>query len=118
MIAPVGRASPVIHSRDGRRVPAPAFVMIPVRHVASSVLGAILSRQPLSPAKVNFAWQTSTGAALARATDVTLQPGGTLDVHAASAHWAREVKRSRHVLLERMQALLGPDAVTRISVTA
>ena len=92
--------------------------MIPVRQVSSSVLGAILSRQPLSPAKVNFAWQTAAGAALARAADVTLQPGGTLDVRAASAHWAREVKRSRHVLLERLQALLGPDVVKRLSVSA
>jgi len=92
--------------------------MIPIRHLTSSVLGAILGRQPLSPAKVRFAWQTSAGAALARATDVTLHPGGTLDVHAASAHWAREVERSRPVLLERMQVLLGRDAVARIIVTA
>ena len=92
--------------------------MIPVRHLTSSVLGAILGRQPLSPAKVRFAWQTSAGAALARATDVRLQAGGTLDVRAASAHWAREVERSRPVLLERMQALLGRETVARITVTA
>jgi predicted nucleic acid-binding Zn ribbon protein len=92
--------------------------MTPVRQLTSSVLGAILGRQPLSTAKVRFAWQVSAGAALARATDATLREGGTLDVRAASAHWAREVERSRSVLLERMQVLLGREAVARLTISA
>lgn len=91
--------------------------MVPLREVTSSVLGSILGRQPLSPAKVSFAWQTSAGAALARATTVALQTDGRLDVRAASTHWAQEVQRSRRVLLERMQALLGSDVIRQIAVS-
>lgn len=90
--------------------------MIPVKQVSAFVLGSILRRQPLSPAKVTFAWQAAAGAAVARATAVELRADGALEVRAASALWAREIERSRAVLLTRVRALLGEDIVTRIVV--
>ena len=90
--------------------------MIPVKQVATSVLASILRRQPLSPDKVAFAWQTAAGGPLARATSARLAPDGVLEVAATSPHWAREIERSRDLLLDRVRVLLGDDAVTRIAV--
>ncbi len=90
--------------------------MVPVKLVSPPVLASILQRQPLSPAKVSFAWQTVAGAALARAAEAELRPDGTLELRAASAPWAREIERSRDLLLHRVRVLLGEDVVRRIVV--
>ena len=69
----------------------------------------------LSPGKVLFAWRAAVGPALGRETDVRLDKG-TLIVEAASAHWVKEVRRSSGIILKRLHALLGSEAVTAISV--
>lgn len=76
----------------------------------------LLRRQPLSPAKVAFAWQTAAGAALARAATAALDADGTLIIKAATAAWAREVERSRDLLLGRLRDILGADVVRRFVV--
>ena len=70
---------------------------------------------PLSNGKVDFAWTAAVGPALARATAVKLEDG-VLIVEATSEQWTREVRRSSSLILERLQSLLGADAITRIDV--
>lgn len=89
-----------------------------VRPLTSALPGALselLKDAPLSPGKVSFAWRAAVGPALERETAVRLE-AGTLIVDAASAQWAREVRRSSFVILTRLQSLLGAGTVTAISV--
>ena len=85
-----------------------------IQTFAGGVLEEILRRQPPSPARTSFAWQLVVGAALARVTSVQLD-GTTLRVSAADARWLNEIHRAREVILPKLQQLLGPGAVTKIS---
>jgi predicted nucleic acid-binding Zn ribbon protein len=84
--------------------------------VIPAVLGEIIRKAPLCPEKVAFAWRSSVGAAVARATTVRLDPDGVLHVTAVDAQWGREVKRSSRLILPRLASLLGPDVVKKIKV--
>jgi len=90
--------------------------MIPVKQLTPSVVTELLRRQPLSPAKVAFAWQTAAGPALARAATAELREDGVILVRATSAAWAKEVERSRALLLTRLQEMLGPEVARRLAV--
>ncbi len=92
--------------------------MIPVQHVLPESLAFILKKAPLSPEKVQFAWRTAVGAAVDRASEVTLGPDGILFVVARDPAWRREIVRSDHTILPRLQSLLGDDVVRRIQVKA
>ncbi len=92
--------------------------MIRAQQFATRALSEVLRRQPLSDAKVSFAWQTSVGTAMARATTARLRADGTLDVRASNEHWRREVVRSTGVIRARLRELLGRDAVKRVAVIA
>ena len=87
-----------------------------MKDVSSRVLADLLRTQPLTPAKVRFAWENAAGPALARATTVELDARGALIVRASTPAWEHEVKRSRYVLLERLRRLLGDDVVTGMRV--
>jgi predicted nucleic acid-binding Zn ribbon protein len=63
--------------------------MIPVHSLMPDLLVELLRRQPLSPAKVAFAWRTAVGPALDRATHVSLRDDGVLEVVASDTHWKR-----------------------------
>ena len=91
--------------------------MVPVRNCVPDVVAEVLHRQPLSPAKVAFAWRTAVGPAVERATRVTLSASGTLEVVAIDAHWQREVERSARLVGARLERLLGPGLVRQISVS-
>ena len=78
-------------------------------------LAALLRSGPLSQGKIDFAWSAVVGPALQRATAVRLEER-VLIVDAANAQWAREVTRSSRMILQRLQTLLGADAVKEISV--
>ena len=83
--------------------------------VLPSVLAAAVRQAPLTPEKVAFAWRQAGGAAIARATTVSL----TADVLAVACHdpqWAREVHRIRHELLRQLELWLGTGVVARIEV--
>ena len=56
------------------------------------------------------------GPSVARATRVRLDDAGVLHVMATDAQWAREVKRSSHLILVRLGSLLGPDVAKKIQV--
>ena len=89
--------------------------MRPLNSALPGALAELLKDAPLSPGKVSFAWRAAVGPALERETSVRLE-GGTLLVDAVSAQWAREVRRSSGIILNRLQTLLGPGAVVSISV--
>jgi predicted nucleic acid-binding Zn ribbon protein len=54
------------------------------------------------------------GPSLARMTSVELE-GTTLRVNATDARWLKEIERARAVILQKLQHVLGPEAVTKIS---
>ena len=76
----------------------------------SSVLPALLARAPLTPEKVEFAWRTVAGDAIARATRVELRDG-ILHVAANDPRWLSEIDRARTAILARLATLLGDGTV-------
>jgi hypothetical protein len=91
--------------------------MLPLTAAVPRALAQLLRGSPLSPGKVQFAWGASVGPALQRVTAVRLEQGVLL-VDAQSAQWAREVGRSSRIILNRMQTLLGEDAIKEMTVRA
>jgi predicted nucleic acid-binding Zn ribbon protein len=87
---------------------------VPTRACVPDTVLALLKRQPLTPAKIAFAWQMAVGPALARTTNVEYD-GGVLRVTSGDRRWIREVERSQGVILERLRALLGP-AVSELRI--
>jgi len=83
---------------------------------STSVLRDILHAQPLTEAKVTFAWRIAAGPALARAATVSWSAAGTLTVYAASSAWRLELVRAKGIIAERLGALLGREAVRRIQI--
>jgi predicted nucleic acid-binding Zn ribbon protein len=88
--------------------------MRPLTHALPGALRLLLHDMPLSNGKVDFAWTAAVGPAVARATAVKLE-NGVLIIEATSAEWAREVQRSSALILQRLQSLLGDEAVTRMT---
>ena len=89
--------------------------MQPLHHALPAVVADLLRTAPLSPGKVSFAWRAAVGPAFERVTSVRLE-GRTLVVTPASPQWARELARSRAIILERVRQLLGPDVVEEIVI--
>lgn len=89
--------------------------MLPIQTVSTGVLSEFLRRQPASEARTRFAWQLAVGPALARVTAVELYDG-VLTARCADPRWAPELVRARSVVLERLQQLLGPEAVVRLTI--
>ena len=92
-------------------------IVIGVQGVLPSVLIELVRRQPMTPAKVEFAWRTSVGPALSRASRVSLGEQGVVTIHVDSPHWRREVQHALPALRPRLERLLG-DALTSITVAA
>jgi hypothetical protein len=90
--------------------------VIAVQNVLPGVLIELVRRQPTSPAKVDFAWRTSVGPAIARASHAALNDAGVLTVTVADARWRREIEHSLPAVRARLERLLG-DAVATITVT-
>lgn len=86
-----------------------------ITEAVPGAIAALLREAPLSPGKVEFAWRTAVGPALQRVSAVRLEDG-TLLVDAQTRHWARELSRSVHVILPRMQMLLGKDVVAGMRI--
>lgn len=79
-------------------------------------LQQILDGQPLSRAKVAFAWKIAAGPALARAASPELREDGTLVLRARTAAWLKELRHARPILRERLQGLLGATTVKQIAI--
>jgi predicted nucleic acid-binding Zn ribbon protein len=89
--------------------------MTPAHHLLPGVVAEMIRRQPLSPAKVTFAWRAAAGAAVARATRVELREDGVLLVFIADVRWRREIEPALGMLRPKLATLLG-DAVRWIEV--
>ena len=89
--------------------------VVPIASAVPGAVTALLKLCPLSPGKVAFAWKTAVGAALERVTAVRLERG-VLTIEAQTPHWGREVSRATPIILRRLQALLGVEAVSRLEV--
>jgi predicted nucleic acid-binding Zn ribbon protein len=88
--------------------------MIRADRLIPTVLAEVIRKAPLCPEKVEFAWRAAVGAAMDRVTAVHLDDAGVLHVKAADAHWAREVKRSSRLIVQRLQGLLGAGVVKKL----
>lgn len=88
------------------------------RQLLPRMLAPAVRQAPLTPEKVQFAWRAACGAAIARATAITLSDGGILTVTADDPAWAREVHLLRHDLVRRLEPWLGPGVITRLEVPA
>ena len=91
--------------------------MLLARDIAPRAIGQLLRDQPLTPAKVRFAWHASVGTSMGRATTVNLRDNGTLLVVASGDHWRRETIRSAGMIKRRLTELLGKNVVKRITVS-
>jgi hypothetical protein len=89
--------------------------MLPIQQFTPPVLAEMIRRQPSSDGRTRLAWQVAVGTKLARATSVQLA-GGVLTVSATDPRWVAEIQAAREVVLRRLQDLLGPKAVSRISL--
>jgi predicted nucleic acid-binding Zn ribbon protein len=89
--------------------------MKPVSTVVPAAIVHMLERQPLSQAKVSFAWHWAVGPAVDRATTISLREG-VLQVRATDVHWRREIERSTHLILARLDAMLGAGIVKALKV--
>ena len=90
--------------------------MIPVHAIVPGALAAVIRKAPLSEEKVAFAWRTAVGAAVAGASEATLD-AGVLRVRARDRAWQREIERSAAVIRGRLDDLLGAAVVRYIDVT-
>ena len=100
---------PVNSAYDRRVQPFQAF--------ATTALAGVLRRQPSSPARTAFAWSVAAGPAMARAASVEARDGVLL-ITPKDPRWGREIERSREMLLHRVQALVGAEAITAIRICA
>jgi len=91
--------------------------MQPIARAVPSALAELLRPMPLSPGKVEFAWNAAVGIALQRVTAVRLE-GKILIVEAASPQWARAVTQSSRIIRSRLEMLLGEGVVTELVVRA
>lgn len=89
--------------------------MQPFQSFATGVLAEVIRRQPASAARTTFAWSVAAGPALARAATVDAR-NGTLFITPKDARWSREIERARDTILQRVQHLLGADAVRAIVI--
>lgn len=91
--------------------------MFPISAFMPEAVAAMLRNAPLTSDKVAFAWRTAVGPAVDKATRVELRDG-VLHVGARDRTWKREVERSTAIIRTRLEALLGPDVIRDVVVTA
>jgi predicted nucleic acid-binding Zn ribbon protein len=84
-----------------------------IGQVLPRALAAIVRQAPLSPGKVDFAWRSSVGTTIARASSVLLVDGVLL-VDTQTPQWAAAIRRSSKTILQRLQDLLGAETVRQI----
>lgn len=76
----------------------------------------MLKNQPLTKAKIQFAWSIAVGTSIARITKINLASSGTLHVKTDAKLWRNEINRSKTLITKRLQDLLGRDVVKNIFV--
>ena len=84
----------------------------------SHALATLLARQPLTPAKVEFAWQAVAGVFAHRATLAVRLDGTALRVDVRDEGWARELGQAVATLVPRLNQLLGRGTVASLVIRA
>lgn len=84
--------------------------MQPIAQVLPRALAEIVRQAPLSHGKVDFAWKSAVGPAMARVSAVRLEDG-LLIVEAQTAAWGAAIMRATPVIMSRLQLLLGAETV-------
>jgi ligand-binding sensor domain-containing protein len=90
--------------------------MLSSKELANLVTCKLLRDQPLSPAKVQFAWRATVGIPMSRVTSVTLDEKGTLWVHTSNENWRRETARSTDFIKKKLTKLLGNNVVKKLII--
>jgi hypothetical protein len=86
-----------------------------ISHALTGALAELLRDVPVCDGKVDVAWKAAVGAAVGRISSVRLE-GHVLLVDVPDANWDREIARSAPVILRRLRALLGRDAVSSLQI--
>ena len=84
--------------------------------VVPRALTELFRHGPMSQGKLEVAWRAAVGDTLSRVSTVKLQADGSIDVHPADQRWQKELRRSSSMILQRLNALLGADVISRIVV--
>lgn len=90
--------------------------MVPLQRTVPAFLSDLLSKAPLSPEKLTFAWRAAVGPAIARVSEVRLAADGTVEVDCVNEQWRREIRRSLPLIGERLRGLLGDEIVRKVKV--
>ncbi len=88
--------------------------MIKANAVLPGIVAEVIRKAPLTPEKVSMAWRLAVGPAIDKATSVRLDEDGALHVTAGSPAWVAAVRKSRSLILNRLQELLGDATVRQI----
>jgi len=88
----------------------------PLRDVMSPALVRLLADAPLSPGKVRFAWKLAVGPAVDRVTTATFRDNCHVGISVPDERWRAEVRRALPFIRRRLDALLGAEAVARITI--
>jgi hypothetical protein len=75
----------------------------------------LIAAQPVTDAKIGFAWALAAGPTLAKSARITWSDG-VLRVEATTETWRHELTRAKPVLAERIDALLGEGVVRTITI--
>jgi predicted nucleic acid-binding Zn ribbon protein len=76
----------------------------------------LFQQGPMSQGKLEAAWRVAVGDAISRVSTVHLQADGSVEVRAADQRWQRELRRSSHHILSKLNALLGAQAIDKLHV--
>jgi predicted nucleic acid-binding Zn ribbon protein len=90
------------------------------QHIAGVLSGLLAARgwqRPVTEARVFADWPGLVGADIARHCAPTSLRGGELRITTESTAWATQLRLLTSMLLARLVTELGPEIVTRISVT-
>ena len=90
--------------------------MEPIQTFLHPVVASLLRPVALSDEKVQCAWHMAVGGSLARVTKASLGTTGQLVVVLEDARWQDEILRSRALILDRLQRVLGEETVTGLDV--
>ena len=87
-----------------------------LQNASSKALAMLLARQPLSQAKLDFAWQAVAGPPAQRATVRVHLEGDVLHVAVRDHAWVRELSQAVATIVPRLNQLLGSGTVGRMVV--
>jgi hypothetical protein len=90
--------------------------MLPLPQLVSAALPGLVREAPLSAGKVEFAWRIAVGNLIAAVSTASLGPEGTIQIRVRDVRWRAEVIRLLPLITDRLEELLGKDAVRHVGV--